>query len=296
MFATIKVNRTEGWCEVFEQLEKINERPEVFGEYSADALWTDEYRSQQMLRYHLDGSVDVSSRKAEFISQSSKWIIDRFDLGEGRAVCDFGCGPGLYTSRLAQSGARVTGVDFSYNSIEYARQQAKCAGQKINYVHGNYLDFATDERFDLITMIMCDFCALSPMQRRQLLAIWHAHLSDAGAVLFDVYSMVAYAEREAASCCEKNQLDHFWHAEEYYAFVNTFKYDAEAVVLDKYSIFPERSRAETVYNWLQYFSPEGLTQELREAGFNVEQLFGNVAGAVFSDVESEFAIVATINP
>ena len=38
-----------------------------------------------------------------------------------------------------------------------------------NYVHTNYLDFETSDSFDLITMIMCDFCALSPEQRKIML-------------------------------------------------------------------------------------------------------------------------------
>ena len=278
---------------MFGRLEEIHKRPDVFGVYTADALWAQEHRSQQMLRFHLNGAIDVSSRNVQFLEQSSKWIVQRFGLGADKSVCDFGCGPGLYTSRFAQSGAQVTGIDFSANSIEYACEEAKRTGTDINYVHGNYLDFRTGARFDLITMIMCDYCALNPAQRRQLLAIWRDCLKDGGAVLLDVYSMTAYAGRVEATLCEKNQLDHFWYAEEYYAFVNVFKYDNEAVVLDKYSLFPEHSKAETVYNWLQYFSPESLTEELSVAGFKVEQLCGNVAGEKFTNQSPEFAVVIT---
>jgi len=281
---------------MFSALEEISNRPDVFSVYTAGSLWADEYRAKQMLAFHLNGTVDLSSRNAGFIDKSASWIIDRFDLEPGKSVCDFGCGPGLYASRLARSGAKVTGLDFSENSIRYAREQAKQAGQEIDYIQTNYLDYDQAGRFDLVTMIMCDFCALGPRQRKRLLGIFRKCLKDGGSVLLDVYSMAAYAERNEASFYEKNQLDHFWCEEDYFCFVNTFKYDDEAVVLDKYDIFPERGGAETVYNWLQYFSPESLEDELSGAGFAVEHLFGDVAGGAYAVRNSEFAVVATKKP
>lgn len=278
---------------MFEKLREINSKPDVFGLYTADSLWTDEYRAKQMLAYHLNEGIDVSSRNIEFIEASSSWMIDHFQLGPGKSVCDFGCGPGLYASRLANSGVHVMGLDFSENSIRYAREQAENASQEIDYIHVNYLEFDHQERFDLITMIMCDFCALSASQRKKLLSIFHKHLKEDGAVLLDVYSMVAFAEREEGSFYEKNQLNHFWCEGDYYCFVNTFKYDPEAVALDKYSIFPENGKDETVYNWLQYFSLESLTAELSTAGFAIENIYKDVSGCPFSEQHPEFAVVAT---
>ncbi|MEM7023886.1 MAG: class I SAM-dependent methyltransferase [Pseudomonadota bacterium] len=277
---------------MFADLEEINRKPEVFGSYTAQSLWADAYRAKQMLAFHLNETVDLSSRNVAFINRSSSWIVERFQLEPGRSVCDFGCGPGLYTSRFAQSGAHVTGLDFSENSIRYARAQAANANQRINYIHANYLAFDPNERFDLITMIMCDFCALSPAQRKAVLRRFHKCLKEDGAILLDAYSMVAYAAREETSFYEKNQLNHFWCEQDYYCFVNTFKYEQESVALDKYSIFHEDGQKETVYNWLQYFSADSLTKELLEAGFSAPQLFRDVAGSPFSEQHTEFAIVA----
>jgi hypothetical protein len=52
---------------IFEELEKINERPEPFQFYTASDLWADEHTSKQMLSFHLNEDIDVSSRNAEFI-------------------------------------------------------------------------------------------------------------------------------------------------------------------------------------------------------------------------------------
>ncbi len=43
-------------------------------------------------------------------------------------IADFGCGPGLYATRLAQRQATVTGIDFSKRSIQYAQEVATREG------------------------------------------------------------------------------------------------------------------------------------------------------------------------
>ncbi len=276
--------------DMFEELEDINKRPEPFECYTAADLWTDDHTSEQMLACHLDVDIDVSSRRRAFIDQSVAWIGSQLGVGTGSRIADFGCGPGLYANRLARLGASVTGIDFSKRSIERARTVAAAEGLTVAYVNRNYLEFETDDRFDIIVMIMCDFCALSPAQRMTMLEKFQALLAPGGSVLLDVYSMNAFEQREEAAAFEENQLNGFWSAEKYYGFLNTFKYDDAAVVLDKYTIV-EAARTRTIYNWLQYFSPGSLQSEFEKAGFTRQEFYGNVAGAPFTESASEFAIV-----
>ena len=249
--------------DLYHQLDAINKRPKPFEFYTTEDLWTDEHTSRQMLDFHLNDEVDLSSRNSQFIDRSIDWIASCFCVGEGTKIVDFGCGPGLYTNRLAQRGASVTGIDFSARSIHHAQAAAERKGIEVNYLHQNYLESKLEGQFDLILVIFCDFCALSPSQRRSLLLEFHRILRPEGQLLFDVYSYAAYEKREEAATCELNLLDGFWSEEPYYGFLNTFKYDEEKVVLDKYTIV-EATRVRTVYNWLQYFTPETLEQELAD--------------------------------
>jgi len=276
---------------MFETLERINERPEPFQFYTASDLWTDEHTSAQMLSYHLNDDIDLSSRNTRFINQSVEWIASRFNVGAGTKIADFGCGPGLYATRLAQRKADVTGIDFSKRSIQYAQEVAIRDGLPIHYVNQNYLDFETDDRFHLILMIMCDFCALSSIQRKQMLSKFHTILEPGGSVLLDVYSLTAFDQREEAATYETNLLNGFWSPNKYYGFLNTFKYEEEKVVLDKYTLI-EASRTQTIYNWLQYFSPEALEREFVEVGFAIDKLYSDVAGSQFGPETTELAIVA----
>ena len=149
-----------------------------------------------MLEYHLNESVDLSSRNKDFIDRSANWIISHFGVDANTKIADFGCGPGLYTTLFAETNADVTGIDFSERSIRYAKEVADQKGLDINYFQQNYLEFETEERFDLITMIFCDFCALSPSQRKTMLGKFHKFLKSGGSVLLDVHSLNTFDSRE----------------------------------------------------------------------------------------------------
>jgi 2-polyprenyl-3-methyl-5-hydroxy-6-metoxy-1,4-benzoquinol methylase len=276
---------------LFADLEWINARPRPFEFCTASELWTDEHTSAQMLAFHLNENVDLSSRKMAFIEKSVDWLVSHLGIAAGASVVDFGCGPGLYTSRLAKTGADVTGIDFSARSIEYARNQARTLRLDIRYLNQNYLDFTTDKRFDVVLMIFCDFCALSPAQRKIMLTKFHSILKPGGRIVLDVCSPSAFDRRTESSSYEMNLMNGFWSPEPYYGFLNTFKYEEEKVTLDKYTIV-ERAKTKSIYNWLQYFSVESLTQEFREAGLTIDEVYADVAGKPYEAEADEFAIVA----
>jgi hypothetical protein len=138
---------------------------------------------------------------------------------------------------------------------------------------------------------MCDFCVLSPEQRMKMLSIFHSLLKPDGSVLLDVYSLNSFNKREESATYELNQLNGFWSQEDYYCFVNTFKYETEKVILDKYTII-EESRKRMVYNWSQYYSKESLVDEFKANGFKIEHFFSDVSGNVFASESKEMAVVA----
>lgn len=275
---------------MYETLKKINERPKPFEFYTARELWTNEHTAQQMLQYHLNDDIEASSRNSAFVEKSHNWIADHFKI-TGKKIIDFGCGPGLYATRLAQKGAFVTGIDFSENSINHARPEAK-KRLSIHYIVSDYLDFETTEKCDLIIMIMCDFCALSPAQRIILLAKFKALLKLEGSILVDVYSLNGFEKKIERATYEKNQLFGFWSPNEYYAFVNTFKYEDEKVLLDKYTIFEANKPKRIVYNWLQHYSFDSLQAEFNQNKLLIKYRLANVAGGEFDPNHDESAVIA----
>jgi len=87
-------------------------------------------------------------------------VLERFRLicnlapmrGEW-TVLDVGCGPGRYAQALAEAGAaRVVGIDVAASMIELARSEAGRLGfgTSCEFRTSGFLDFATDERFDIV--------------------------------------------------------------------------------------------------------------------------------------------------
>ena len=271
------------------ELKKICERPSLWAEYTAESLWTHPDTAPGMLDFHLNSELDIASRRAVSIEATVDWLTSRF--GVDIALCDLGCGPGLYCSPLAEQGMRVTGVDFSRHSLAHARRRASRRKLTARYIQANYLDWQPDSRFDLVTLIMCDFCALSPTQRQQLLANIRQYLKPDGHLLLDVYSIEAFAIKEERCEVEHNQLNHFWARDDYYALVASFVYPQERVSLDRYSIFEANGQERTIYNWLQYFTPLELKQELTQAGFETVNLLADLTGKPYQPGSTEFAVV-----
>jgi SAM-dependent methyltransferase len=277
---------------MYAQLARIHQKPKPFEFYTTETLWNDEHISAQMLACHLDENTDLASRNKAFVDRSVDWMVRRFEIGPGKQVCDFGCGPGLYTLRLARTGAAVTGVDFSRRSIAYARQAAEAEGAAIDYIFADYLRYKTEQRFDLITIIFCDFCVLSPVQRMLFLEKVHSLLKPGGAFLFDVSQLAAFEKRSESASFEHCSQGGFWSAEAYFAFTHFFTYPDEKVSLDQYTIVqPERTWQ--VFNWLQYYSVASLSDLLRGCGFNLVETYANVAGDPFLEDGDEFAGVAS---
>lgn len=116
--------------DLFENLKDFTNKPKPFEFYTAAQLWNDPYVSKKMLEAHLDPDLPAS-RSKEFINNSINWIIDHFKINKDSKICDFGCGPGFYTTPLALTGADITGIDFSERSIKHAKKVAE--EKNLNY-------------------------------------------------------------------------------------------------------------------------------------------------------------------
>lgn len=255
---------------MFSKLKSIHQRPELFSVSTIDTLWTDPHLAGQMLTYHLDENTPLASRPSSQIDEVVTWIETHAGL-DTKNVCDLGCGPGLYSERFAARGATVQGVDFSENSIRYAKRNAELTGSSVIYSVADYLKDELPANQDIVTLVYCDLCALSPENRSILLGNIRNMLRPGGTLILDVFTLNAFNVRENTSHFGRNLMGEFWAAGEYFAHQNTFKYDTEKVMLDQYTII-ELNRTWQVFNWLQYFGETSITNELKANGFKVSAM------------------------
>ena len=107
------------------KLSELIERPALEPWRTAPGIpWHEPEFSERMLREHLSQEHDAASRRLERIDRHVEWLHEQVVPRTRGSVLDLGCGPGLYTSRLARRGHRCFGIDVSPASIEHARAEA----------------------------------------------------------------------------------------------------------------------------------------------------------------------------
>ena len=257
----------------FKKLTKIARMPEIYTPGTA-LMWVDEYISTQLLETHLSQDVELASRKETTISSTVEWILNKVP-GDRLNILDLGCGPGLYTEKLAERGHIVTGMDFSSNSIHYAMESASRKKLNISYIQQNYLELDEKNRYDLILLIFTDFGVLTPDQRKILLNNIYRALKPGGTFLFDVLnenSDMIESESRNWELAGKG----FWRNHPYLALTESFYYEKQKVTLNQHIIIDEDGGTETYRFWIHTFSHIDLNEIMSSAGFNFTECYDSV--------------------
>lgn len=82
------------------------------------------------------------------------WIRQHVDLS-GANVLDIGCGGGILTESMADSGATVTGIDMADGPLAVARLHGIESGADVDYHQATAEAFAAEQagRFDVVTCL-----------------------------------------------------------------------------------------------------------------------------------------------
>jgi SAM-dependent methyltransferase len=261
------------------ELTKYISKPELDAQ-STDVLWDNPYISEIMLSAHLEPDSDTSSRKHEFIDRSVAWITEIAPPAEYPRLLDLGCGPGLYTQRFHNAGYNVTGLDYSKRSIRYAGVEAALSKSKIEYLYENYLTIDYSEQFDVITLIYCDYAALSTKDRILLLKKIYRALKPDGKFIFDVFT---HKMRLPESRTWQFYDDGGFYCDKPHICINSvYQYIDNRAELRQSIIITDES-VECYNVWDHFFNKNELVAEVFPAGFCKYKLYGDVAGAEYSD-------------
>jgi len=250
-------------------------------------FWDDPHIAQSMLAAHLSPDSDGASRRHDFIRQSVDWIAS-LQPPDGKSLLDLGCGPGVYAEMFDDKGYRMTGIDFSQNSIAYARQSAEEKGKGICYHYQDYLAMEYENAFDIAVLIYCDFGVLPPGDRARLLRKVYQALKPGGIFIIDTFTQNQYTSFHDALEAAYEPAG-FWRAEPYLCLKRKKVYP-EALYLEQYTIISQGD-CQTYNLWNHAFSKEELATDLKRAGFGVIDFYGDVTGVAYTDVSETLCAV-----
>lgn len=268
-------------------LAQFTSKPPLF-EPGAVHFWDDPYIATQMFKAHLDPTTDAASRKPATIEKTVHWVMREANLQPGMRLLDLGCGPGLYTSRFAALGLRVTGIDISENSLHYAQSH----DSSTTYRHGSYLELNLGENFDAIVMIYGDLCVLAEPARDHLLSkVYHA-LRPGGYFVFDIMPPHHQARRRNHNEWQMLRGEGFWKPAPHLVLLQTFDYPEHETTLEQYLVIEESGEVTPYRIWTHYYTLETITPLLGPQGLTVMGAFGDLTGTPLESTSNWIGIVA----
>ena len=246
------------------KLFNITKRPKVY-ETGSSTMWTDPYISKQLLKYHLASDNDMASRSSEKIELIVDWIQQM--LGKNNIdILDLGCGPGLYAERFAIKGHKVTGIDFSENSIKYAKKSAAENNLNIEYIQMDYRELKIIEKYDLAVLIYLDFCVLNPDDAKNVLKNIYRSLKPEGMLLLDVINERNIDSKIMPESWEVAESG-FWKETPYIAMSRGYHYPEEKLLLNQHIVIDSEEKVDTYNFWSRYYEKEEMKTLLEMIGY-----------------------------
>lgn len=271
------------------KLFKYLRKPELYEESSKE-FWNDEYISKKLIEAHLDPNFEGASRKHDFINSSVDWISQIAPSVSYKRVLDLGCGPGLYTQRLAERGYLATGIDFSKRSIKYAKQKAQEKNIEVEYIYKNYLEIDYEDEFDLVILIYCDFAVLPYNKRELVLKKIYCAMKNGGKFIFDVFTTKNYEGKSESNIWYLNDEGGFWKDETYLCMESYYIYENN-VTLDQYVIIDKEENINVYRMWNQCYIENTIVYELKKAGFEKIQIYSDVTGKPYNEESKTMCLV-----
>lgn len=262
-------------------------------EESDNIPWNDPDFSRRMLAEHLSQQHDLASRRLSLVDRQIEWIHRDVLRGRPGTVLDLGCGPGLYTSRLAQLGYSCTGIDYGPASIAHARHQASQERLPCTYHEHDVrsADFGSGH-----ALVMMIFGEINVFSRPDALALlrkaWNA-LDSGGALLLEPHTFDAIKRRGTTGRSWSSHAsglfaddpyllltEHFWHAELACATTRYFVVNAEDAAVTRFG------------QSLQAYEAPGYEALLAEAGWTEIERAPSLTGVAEPDTSDFFALIA----
>jgi len=141
--------------------------------FDADAIFDDDY-----LYFFAETLEERADEEADLI-----WRL--LGLEPGMDVLDLACGHGRIANRLAERGARVTGLDRAPLFLEWARRDAADRGVEVDYVEGDMRELPWEGAFDRVVSWFTSFGYFDDEANREVLGDVHEALRPGGSALIE---------------------------------------------------------------------------------------------------------------
>jgi SAM-dependent methyltransferase len=235
--------------------------------------------SERMLREHLSQEHDAASRRRDRIDAHVRWVHGALLAGRPTRVLDLGCGPGLYTSRLARLGHECLGLDYSPASIRYARERAAADGLSCSYVEADVRSAEFGSGFGLAMMVYGEVNVFRPCDAQSIVAHAHAALKPGGVLLLEAHTFGA-VQRAGQAGATWRSLESGLFSDRPHLWLEEGHWDAEsrAATTRYYIVDAATGDVERYASTMQGYTDEEYRALLASTGFVGIRSFPSLTG------------------
>jgi SAM-dependent methyltransferase len=255
--------------------------------------WHDPAFSERMLQEHLSQLHDAASRRFEAIDAHVDWL-HRNVLGKRpRKVLDLGCGPGLYSSRLARLGHRCIGIDYSPASIRYAKEQARAEGLDSAYRCEDIRNAQFGDGYGIAMLLFGELNVFRPSDARALLMKAREALAPDGVLVIEPHT---HASVEATAARPRN-----WYfapkglfSDQPHLYLQEQAWDAGTKTTTRRYIIVDAAtaRGKVYAQTFQAYSDEEYRSLLRDCGFGRVDCYPSLTGETSDNAAGLVVLVA----
>jgi SAM-dependent methyltransferase len=183
----------------------------------------------------------------------------------------------LYTKQFCKQGLCVTGLDFSENSINDAREHDPDS----EYILQDYLSMDFEGVFDMVTLIYYDYGALIPKERQELLHRVCKALKPNGLFLLDVMTPLKGKGKHDLTSWSVNPGGGFWSANPHLCLNADYYYGD--VAEGSRTVVIEENSVRCFNLWDCYFTKKSLLDETAPYGFVEHGFYNDATGKPYTD-------------
>jgi SAM-dependent methyltransferase len=250
--------------------------------------WDEAAFSERVLKEHLTQENEAASRPVVKINKHIDWIHRTILAEKPSRILDLGCGPGLYTTRLAELGHTCLGIDCAPASIAYALENAP---QGCSYQLGDLRSAEYGSDYDLIILIFGALNLFRPQDACLILEKACAALKPGGRLLLEISSLDAVDQIGNQPAMWYSAETGLFSDRPHLCLMETFWDEEQSVATERFYIVDAATGQVTRHAASTQAYDEGQIESLlREAGFREMAFFPSLTGKAESDLD-EFMVV-----
>lgn len=252
--------------------------------------WNEPGFSRRMLKEHLSQRHDAASRRTTILKRHVDWIHRAVLAGQPSRILDLGCGPGLYSSRLAALGHECRGIDFSPASIEYAEKHA-VKGCSFTLADVRLADFG--HGYDLVMFIYGELNVFNKTDALGIIQKACKALKPSGKLLIEISSFDAIEQIGNQPPTWYSSPGGLFSDSSHLCLMESFWDEKQSVATERYLIVDTKSGEVSRYaSSSQAYNERGFRSMLKKAGFKNIEFHPSLTGKDETGAEDFLVLVA----